>query len=579
MNTVKIQYGKEDLISRVPGLFPYMEYDEFGICHLHKSSDSDSGCYGKMVPSLLLPSGVSLVVDNEQILKENTVYSYRTLINYYYKYKTLTNSSFIDFFRKGIGEFKIDIADESWELVPEVEYYANAARIYEEYSRIKKACDNYIIMKPISGKNCNMECLVEKYRRMGGDVMMQFYYNRFIESQEKSDYYFQFGVPEETYFNVNLLFVTNYSDLGIVSTYEIEWKPGEEYKVGDIVIYEDRSYICIENNNGYWDNSIEEFVFPYFGPNNPINKFELIGGDITQVELEGESDSKLKSFRNNRTYTSIDGLKKEPEDNEDWTWFYKVGTIGYYESVTDEYGNIAITNDNRGTIGTVQTNLLAYGNILTDISVDTQERTISFSYVIGCNLKARLKDRTVIDNNNANSGYRYYYDNFQYNEIDTEHGVRFIETYSYEEGSELDIFVTQNYSLFEYYIGKTTGNRDDELAVYNEDMGTSYAYAKCAFSVAENKRSAVALVNGNEFMYQYINAPYSVSVKSSSDILSVPLFKDELYVGITYEPKIDVNIGIDRGNAASWERHIKLGEVKSFDDLANYANGGFFNIR
>ena len=80
-------------------------------------------------------------------------------------------------------------------------------------------------------------------------------------------------------------------------------------------------------------------------------------------------------------------------------------------------------------------------------------------------------------------------------------------------------------------------------------------------------------------MYQYINAPYSVSVKSSSDILSVPLFKDELYVGITYEPKIDANIGIDRGNAASWERHIKLGEVKSFDDLANYANGGFFNIR
>lgn len=579
MNIVKVQYGKEDLISRVPGLFPYLEYDEFGICHLHKSSDSDSGCYGKMVPSIVLPLGVSLVVDNEEILKENTVYSYRTLINYYYKYKSLTDSSFIDFLRNGIGEFNIDILDDSWELVPEVEYYANAARIYEEYTRLKKACDNYLIMKPISGKNCNMECLVEKYRRMGGDTMRDFYYTKFIESQAKSEYYFQFGVPEETYFNINLSFVTNDSDLGIVSTYEIAWKPGEEYHVGEIVVFEDRSYVCIEDNNGYWDNSIEEYIFPYFGPDSIDNKFELIGIDDTQVELEGESDSKLKSFRNNRTYTSIDGLKKEPDITEDWAWFYKVGTIGYYESVTDEYGNIAISNDNRGAIGSVQTNLLAYGNILTDISVDTEERTITFTYVIGCNLKATLAEKERIDTHDNNSGYRYYYTNFQYNEDDEEHGVKFIETYHYEEGGELDIFVTQNYSLFEYYIGKTGGNRDDELAVYNQDMGTSYAYAKCAFSVLENTRNAVTLVNGNEFTYRYINSPYSAKAKSSAEILSVPLFKEELYVGITYEPKLDVNIGIDRGNAASWERHIKLGEVKSFDDLENYANGGFFNIR
>ena len=572
MNNIKITYGREDLLSRIPGLFPYLEYDEFGVCHLHKSTDSNNGCYGKMVPAIHVPNGISLVIDENEIIKENTVYSYRTLLNYYYKYKELSSNSFIQFFREGIGSFNIPHND-GWDLVPESEYYANAGRIHEEYCRIKKVCDNYLQMKPISGQNCNLECLVEKYRRMGGDEMKDFYYDKYNESLIKSEFYFQTGDIENTYFNFNLSIVTNDNDLGVRSCYEIEWEPGAEYHMGEIVIFEGRSYVCTYDNSGLWDNIIEEYVF------NP-DWFDLIGDENSgTVTLLGTTDSKLKSFRCGRSYNSIDGTREEPESGKDWLWYYKVGTISHYESVTDEYGNIETKDGNRGVVGSVHNNLLAYGNIITDINVDSEEHTITFTYVIGANLKATLAYSELIDENSQNTDKKYFYENFQYNEDDIEHGLVFTETYPYEEGGQLDLFYTLNPSLFDYYIGKTGGNRESEMAVYNSELESSYKYSKCEFDISRNECMSSTEVNGEEFDYSYVKGSYIVNANSNSEILSVPTFKEESYIGITYNPRIDNDVYVNRGNAASWERHMKLGEIKSFDDLENYANGGFFNIR
>jgi hypothetical protein len=48
---------------------------------------------------------------------------------------------------------------------------------------------------------------------------------------------------------------------------------------------------------------------------------------------------------------------------------------------------------------------------------------------------------------------------------------------------------------------------------------------------------------------------------------------------ITYKPTVDNNVRIDRGNYSAFERHLKLAEVKTLNDLAEYSNGSFFNVQ
>ncbi len=560
------------MTSRIFGLFPYLDYDEYGICHMHKSLDSDSGCYGKIVPSLRIPAGVSLIVDDNVLVQENETYSYRTLLNYYYQYKDLTDSTFIIFFNEGIGRFEID-AEEEWDLVPSYEYYANSGRLYNEYSRIKTSCDNYLAMRDISGENCQMECLVEKYRRMGGDEMMDFYHEKYEEMIEKSEYFYTLGDVEDTYININLSIVTNENDLGVRTPCIDYWQPGIEYMDGQTVIYNDRSYICNTDNSGsVWDSTIEEYVFDE-------NSFDLIGETNENVELNGETDSRLKSFRITNDYVNIGGNEQHPDYDKDWLWYYKVGTITAYESITDEYGNIVLDENGTRTtnIGDTQDNLLAYGNVLTDISINDTDRTITFTYVIGANLVAELSNIEAVDG--TRNDKRYYYTNFRYNENDTTHGVVFVETYQYEEDGEIDYFYNLDSNVFDYFIGKNNNTSyENDLYVYHSDIDNCLAYAKCEFSLQPNIGESYALVDGVETLYNYVISEYTANAQSNLDIISVPTFSEEKYVGISYTPEINADIYINRGNAASWERHMKLSEVKSFDDLENYANGRYFNL-
>ena len=135
------------------------------------------------------------------------------------------------------------------------------------------------------------------------------------------------------------------------------------------------------------------------GSKNPENE---------NVELNGETDSRLKSFRITNDYVNIGGNEQHPDYDKDWLWYYKVGTITAYESITDEYGNIVLDENGTRTtnIGDTQDNLLAYGNVLTDISINGTDRTITFTYVIGANLVAELSNIEAVDG--TRNDKRYY---------------------------------------------------------------------------------------------------------------------------------------------------------------------------
>ena len=59
--------------------------------------------------------------------------------------------------------------------------------------------------------------------------------------------------------------------------------------------------------------------------------------------------------------------------------------------------------------------------------------------------------------------------------------------------------------------------------------------------------------------------------------VSALLFTKDGYEGLQEEPKYDINLLYNRGNAAAWEKHFKLSECNTMEDLENYGNN-FFNL-
>lgn len=66
--------------------------------------------------------------------------------------------------------------------------------------------------------------------------------------------------------------------------------------------------------------------------------------------------------------------------------------------------------------------------------------------------------------------------------------------------------------------------------------------------------------------------------KSTSGVTENEYFFDPALNGLMEAPKVDIDISIDRGSGAAWEKHFKLMECNTLEDLENYGNN-YFNIR
>ena len=80
-------------------------------------------------------------------------------------------------------------------------------------------------------------------------------------------------------------------------------------------------------------------------------------------------------------------------------------------------------------------------------------------------------------------------------------------------------------------------------------------------------------INGSIATVASIISEFNVTVKNETDYEYNRIFRTDYYNGITYDPNTNVDVFINRGNAAAIEKHIKLGEIKTLDDMLLYANG------
>ena len=481
MNTIKLKYGLEDITSRIPGLFAYLEFDENHVSTVHKATDSFVGCYGKIPCALEIPENISLVVDEENIIVSGKVYSYRTLMIVYYKYRNdYSDNSFIQFMERGIGKIETPF-NEEWTLVPEYEYYANCARLFDEYTKIGKMCDKYQEIKEITGEiNCELECLVDKYAKMGGNYMRDWYGEKAVEANGIADEYLEY-VGNEFNLRYDINIVSKENDLGILNTYLEYYNPKTNYTDGMTTIYNDRTYLCVP------DDYTEEYV--QFPGNDA--KFILLTEDYSQEEhhpenITGTTNSVLTGFRKNKNYLDEGGNIRLPQYGSDWLWYYRLGDVGYTETTTDFFNNIEILDGYQRDEheGNYENHLMAYGDIINSITRDTDNKTITFEYIIGAHLKAELMSKPYTDDDDNK---HYYYGDYEYDDTDS-HGVLYTETYTYEEDGEIDLMSDDEFNDYITHDKVPFKNNNDEVVVNT--------YIKCAFNTWSNTTTNDMVVNG-----------------------------------------------------------------------------------
>ena len=372
----------------------------------------------------------------------------------------------------------------------------------------------------------------------------------------------EYAAPYAEKFDIGVSFVSSSEDLGVLSTYLDPWEPGRRYVGGDIVIYNGRTWVCTcqdgEWTEGMWDQETETLVFD-------TQNFEMLScSDYThgmgdEWQVDGSSDSQLTVFKDGVTFTDEGGTARIPKTDEDWLWYYKVGVVQGIETETDGMGNITIKDGETrvGTVGEWETNLNAYGNVLTSIEADLDGMAVTFTYIVGANLKAVLSD-TVTD---SAGNTRYYYSGYEYNSADS-HGVTYTETYPFAGDVSEITEIIQN----------------GDFGTYTNGCPSQYRYCTCPFSTLEATRDIHTFVDGAPVTSRVVIGRYSVNVQNKKDILVSPTFRDGSLVGVPFEPSVESDVFVNRGDSAAWERHMKLGECRSFDDIETYANGGFFNL-
>lgn len=165
----------------------------------------------------------------------------------------------------------------------------------------------------------------------------------------------------------------------------------------------------------------------------------------------------------------------------------------------------------------------------------------------------------VVDGNGiSNISYDSDFVTFEYSYND----IQYKETYKYSTGQTMEIVldgyenITIYYNEIDYDFTKQT--------IYNKHYDL-YREGNLADIVQYREGHVWRDDKSNGYV-------------ASAETINAPIFKEEYLLGISSTFKADVNVTINRGNAAAFERHFKLSECNTMEDLEVMGNGQFFNL-
>lgn len=559
MRTIKFTTSYEDITSRIPGLFAYVELNEKGISSLHKATDNSMGCYNKIIENIIYDNIANIEVEdinfiNGEVLKKGGTYSYKTLIRLYYQYlnseqKPSNFKLFKNFIEYGIGKVEVTyegLDRKQHDLVPYYIYLSTIRSLYEEMLKLQIKCHFYKKHKNNKDeidKETEIElcCKCVLYERKGGDNMFNFLETLLEESNKRAELWLKQISDNRLCLNYSINLFTTEKDMGILTP--------------------------ISNKK----------IISQIGVDYNFNKNNSIDGD-KNIELVYTVNSKLKSLRRFKTYLNKYDEEERPDYNKDWLFYYRIGQICNLSVLNDDYGNIMTVNTKieNINIGTEVNDLMAFGDIIENIELNDKNKTLTFTYWTDIHLKAICNNVTFDDDKNKKVTYDKFeidknylsYDNEE--QLENHHGIRYVETYSFDENSELNSLTIDE---FNEYI---KGENDGEIKGKNIKL-----FEKYEFSTYNNIKLFEKNIDYNIVNYKSIISD-EVSIKlnrkdeqdNQKDIIRL-----DFYNGITYSPTENFDVNINRGVTSIFDKHIRFSEVKTLQDMEEFMNGSFFNIQ
>lgn len=321
--------------------------------------------------------------------------------------------------------------------------------------------------------------------------------------------------------------------------------------------------------------------------------------------IQGSVNSHLSSFRRFETYTNKDDSIEIPSNLKDWLWYYRKNHIINREEKYDELGNLTVMYDinndgysdgieaitdygsNIKFVGNAALNLATWGDVLTNITAKNNDKTnigeITFEYVIGAHLIAKkdVRDKLVWFSADDDGNVKYYFKDFEIDNI-TQYGkkcgVKYVETYIYYKGDGGDdtIWKLVEDGNFESYI---SGKYDKSYKPENGDSSYYKLYEKMEFDMSNNNHTYDFKVGSRSIKVPYQKSKFETIVDIKHvDFENTPLIRYDYYNGVNFQPKVNDDVNIERGVTQAFEKHIKFSEIKTLEDMENFANGGFFTI-
>ena len=122
--------------------------------------------------------------------------------------------------------------------------------------------------------------------------------------------------------------------------------------------------------------------------------------------------------------------------------------------------------------------------------------------------------------------------------------------------------------------------KPDDMTEEDTDAPYYYRlYEKMEFYTGNNIYSYNIRIGNRINKVPFLRTNFTTTVDITHvDIEERPLIRYDYYNGVSFQPSVNEDVYIERGVTQAFEKHIKFSEIKTFEDLENYANGGFFVI-
>lgn len=563
---------REDAISRLPALFAYIDYSYYGGSVIHQASDSIDGCYGKIVEALEVPC--ALTVDGETIIRAHSTYTYREMMNAYYAYRDVVgrDNPFIEFVENGIGEVDVRVFGEEHgfafgdecDLIPERLYISQATDMLSEMRRLRNLCVLNEELTADGTKDFEICCECQKYPRLGGDDMILLLRAMNEEFVSRSAYYYTLARKGEGSFSLQLPLFSEHTDIGVMTTYMDELAPGH-YENGTIVTYTkydsngklvDVNGYTVTVNEEDGINVVSKDCTGDVGFDN--GKYTKRTTNAPDVYIDTFGESRLPTLRSSRKYSNSAGVEVTPDYGEDWLWYYKVQTPrnmrvivvdsnGEFESATCDYiDTIVLTRE-------------------TDEDIVTGY-SLTFDYYIGAKVEYASNVYTFTNI----EGCKHFTETYgalpkDVDETTDETTTDFDKLYS--EQSDFKTLIQSEDGL------------DYEFDTSENDTVYKYPDRRFRFNVLPSMRYESVPYENGEIKISYRSGDYTQRIThDDSEVLNLPVFKDDAIPAFPFRPHVVDDVYIQRGDNAAFERHIRLSEIRTLEDLTNYANGGYYKV-